>query len=334
MPNPNKDTRARPVDALFGASTAPAAPAYLVEPPVPTTTVSPPAPDRTPGAELAAIPPTRPAAEVAPPTPRRETPDEVAPPAQPAPGAPPLAEPVLPPARSDDPRFAGLSFKIEGLYDDVKIELRDSATVAEYCLGLLFKARQACEQRDYAAAEYFVQVVDARLKLSEQSRRAARSPVVWLLWLWELAALIASGALIAISHILNLTLFGLPVATEFIVLLRAMGWGAFGGVLGALYNLPSFIQARRYDPAYNMSYFARPLQGLLIGAVLFLLSQAGILAGNLMVGEVKIGPIFLYVFAVLAGFKVEYVIEFFDGILRAMFRQPKKMSRENEPMNR
>jgi hypothetical protein len=320
MPNSSKDAKPRPVDALFGESTASSAPGYVVEPPLPATTVTPPAPEPFATSKFASIPPMRAAPEVAPPTPRSEpsaSADFIVPPAQPAPAAPTSVSFKL-----DDPRFAGLSFKIEGLYDDVKIELRDSAAVADYCLRLLLQARQACENREYASAEYFVQTVDARLKRSERSRHAARSPIVWLLWLWELVALGVAGGLIALTYVVNLTLFGLPVAPEFIVLLRAMGWGAVGGVIGALYNLPWFFQFREYDPAFNMSYFARPLQGGLVGAVLFLLSQAGILAGSIVLGDVKIGPIFLYVFAVLAGFKVEYVTEFLDGLMKVAFRVP------------
>jgi hypothetical protein len=83
------------------------------------------------------------------------------------------------------------------------------------------------------------------------------------------------------------------------------------------------VQRREYDPAYAMHYFARPILGTLLGALLFVISQAGILAGNLIIGDFKAGPIFLYVFAVLAGFKQEYVGEFFDNLMKAMFGRSK-----------
>ena len=105
------------------------------------------------------------------------------------------------------------------------------------------------------------------------------------------------------------------------MLLRALGWGMIGGVFGAITSLPRSVLDRDYDPQSSMNYFAHPFIGLLIGAVLFVISQAGILAGNVVIGDLKIGPIFLYVFAALAGFKQEDVVEFLEGILKAIFRK-------------
>jgi hypothetical protein len=308
MSNPAKP---RPVDALFGDSQAPALPNYIVELAQPVTTVAPPPLDAMPPSEPSvssvAVEPT------APPPPILE-PDI------------PTPEPIFVPReqpRAYGDRFTPLAERIERLYGEVKMDLQDSKVATDFCFGLLLQARQAVEARDYARAEFCIQSVDAKLKRSQRSMKGARSLGVIFLWLWELLALAVGGGLLALTYVMNLTLFGLPVALELVVLLRAVGWGIVGGVMGALYNLPWFIQFREYDPAYAMNYFARPFGGALLGAILFLVSQAGILAGNLVVGDVKIGPIFLYVFVALAGFKQEYVGEFFDGVMRAIFRSPK-----------
>lgn len=303
MPNSSKP---RPVDALFGDENAPALPNYIVEPAAPVTTVAPPAADQPTDAPRAS-------ASTPPPPPM---PEAEAPTFQPL-----LDTHISLPADGD--RFAPLGERIERLYGEVKMDLHDSKTISEECFDLLRQARQAVEARDYARAEYCVQAVDAKIKRSQRSMKSARGLGVIILWVWELLALIAGGALIALTYVINLTLFGLPVAAELLVLLRALGWAWLGGVLGALYNLPRAVQRREYDSAYAMSYFARPFIGALLGALLFLLSQAGILAGSLVIGDVNIGPIFLYIFAILAGYKQEYVGEFFDGILRAMFRAKK-----------
>ena len=307
MPSPS---RSRPVDALFGDDNAPALPNYIVEPAQPVTTVAPP--------PLDAAPPSAPVipADVAPP-----------PPAPPVFGPDmPTPEPMIVPhaqPRTYDDRFAPLTERIERLYGEVKMDLLDSKVATDFCFGLLMQARQAVEARDYARAEFCIQSVDAKLKRSQRSMKAAFSFGVIFLTLWELIAVIVGGGLLALTYVVNLTLFGLPVVAELVVLLRALGWGMIGGGFGGLFNLPWFIQFREYDPAYALNYFMRPFVGALLGAVLFLVSQAGILAGNLVVGDVKVGPIFLYVFAVLAGFKQEYVGEFLDGIMRAIFRPPK-----------
>ena len=227
--------------------------------------------------------------------------------------------PSLP--HTEDPRFLTLSFQIERLYDQVKNDLRDSPKVTEYCFDLLLQARQAYEHRDYAHTEYFIQATDAKLKRAAKSVQAARHPILIGLWAWEIVAIVLGGGIVAISYITGLTLFGLPVNSDLLILLRALGWGMIGGVFGAITGLPRSIQSRDYDPASDMNYFAHPFIGLLIGAVLFVISEAGIIAGNIVIGSVQVGPIFLYVFAALAGFKQEYVVEFFDGILKAIFRK-------------
>jgi hypothetical protein len=314
MLNNPHDSKRRPVDALFGDNAAQPLPNYSVEPPQPATTVEPPPLDSNIDSPAPATPP---------PMASLSMPNDS--PSVPLPAAPSNIESTLPAsARADDPRFLTLSFQIERLYDEVKSVLRDSPKLTNACFDLLLQARQAYERRDYAQTEFFVQSTDAKVKRSAKSAQASRAPIVFAIWAWEIVALLMGGGIIALSYVAGLTLFGLPVATEFIVLIRVLGWGMIGGVIGGMYNLPRYVQQRDYDPAYNMHYFARPIMGALIGALLFVISQAGILAGNIVVGDFKVGPIFLYVFALLAGFKQEYVAEFFDNLMRAIFRgQPK-----------
>ncbi len=296
-PAPPNQPRPRPIDVLFGESAIAQTPAYVVEPPRPATDVSPPVP---------AAPETI------------ETP-------APQPVARPSASSAMP--SKDNPQFAAyLSNMIRQLYDDVATQLSDSPTVAEFCLGLLMQAREAYQNGDYALAEFYAESVMTKMKRSAKSVKASSSPVVWLLWLWQLSMLVVGGALIGMTYISNLTLFGLPVAAEVVVLMRAAGWGCIGGVIGAIYHMPWFVQFREYDPAYNMNYFARPLQGLFIGAVLFLISQT-FLDGQLATpsgnaGEARTGPVLLYVVAAFSGFGQQYVWEFFDGVLKAIFRSP------------
>jgi hypothetical protein len=243
--------------------------------------------------------------------------------------APPEGGPTEYPAGAD---FIYIPDAIRRLYEQVHTQLADSPRSTDLCMRALLDARAAYLNQDYASAEYFVESAEAKLKRSVRSSAASRSLKMWLLWIWELGMLVGFTALIVITFIPGLTLFGVPVASEMITLLRALAWGGLGGVLGALYNLHWFIQHREYDPAYTASYFIRPLMGVLVGAILFLISQAGILAGNAFIPalpgtpgptEIPVGPIFLYLFAILAGFKQEYVLEFFDNVLRAIFRLPR-----------
>ncbi len=297
-------SKPRPIDALFGDENTPALPNYVIEPAQPATTVSPPPPNVAP-------------------LPASDTAVEEERPAPPPPVFEPtaLAETLHSAATpSPEERFTALGERIERLYSEVKIDVYDSRVVTEYCFDLLRQARQAVEARDYARAEFLIQSVEAKLKRSQRSIKAARSLGMLLLWVWQALALVAGGGLVAMTYVINLTLFGLPVAPELIVLVRAVGWGIIGGVCGALYHLPRSVALREYDAAYTLHYGVRPLVGALLGALLFLLSQAGIVAGTLVIGDVKIGPIFLYVFAFLAGFKQEAMGEFL-GVARRQMSQ-------------
>jgi hypothetical protein len=302
MPSQNESKR-RPVDALFGESSAPS-PGYVVEPPQPPTTVSPPPPEQIAAPAPAPLPP-------------RPTPSTVTPP--PATSRAPTFDPepavaAAPPAPPD---------RISQLYDEVKKQLGDSRVVANECMGLLLKAREAYTKQDFAAAEFYAESAEVRMKRSVLSQRAAHRPIVWVMWLWNLAMLFAGLLSVAVTYILNLTLFGLAVAPAAIVLMRAMSWGVIGGVLGALTQMVWSIRRRDYDPASDASYFARPLVGAILGGVLFVLSQAGVLAGNIDIGDVHIGPIFLYVFAVLVGFGQDSVLDSFRHLFKTIFRAQK-----------
>jgi hypothetical protein len=305
---PSLDDKPRPVDALFGESNAPASTNYVVEPPQPVTTVAPPPPDPNAPAPASTAP--------------RAAPDIVATLESSAPSfdPEPIIVPHAPAASSDDRFTRDLLDRISQLYVQVKEEMRDSRVATSDCHAMLRKAREAHVNRDFATAEFYVESVQAKLKRNAASQQASRQPIVWLVWLWQLAALAAAGMIVAISYILNLTLFGLPVAPEGIVLLRAMAWGAQGGVLGAMWNIVWSVRHREYDSANNLGYFARPIVGAVLGAVLFLLSAAGVIAGDIVIGDVSAGPLFLYVFAVIAGLTQDSILEFFLGL----FRKPKR----------
>jgi hypothetical protein len=107
--------------------------------------------------------------------------------------------------------------------------------------------------------------------------------------------------------------------------MAALGWGGIGGVVASLYNLPWFVQFREYDPGYNMSYVVGPIKGALLGAIIFLIFSAGLLAATAATAtpstlEASSAVIYLiYLAACLGGYKQEYVYERMDRLLRAIF---------------
>jgi hypothetical protein len=335
MPSqPNDSTKRRPVDVLFGDKDSHSSPNYLVESPQPITTVSPPSPDETAKPAQAPTPPPpispkpapafsqsngKPQMPVSAPTFVSSMPTTPPPMPHTAPSFDPepvIAHPIAAP--NQDRYVADMSTRIEKLYERVKQSTPDSRVVANDCMALLLKARQAYATRDYPHAEFQLQSVEARLQRSEASQQASLRVIVWIIVLWELIALAASGFAIAMSYIANLTLFGLPVLPEGIVLMRAITWGALGGAFGAMTSLASRIRNREYEASSNVGYFLRPVFGGILSSIFFLLSLAGIIGGYVVFNNTQLGPLFLYVFAVLIGFKQEAVIEILGNVVKTI----------------
>ncbi len=308
---PNK-LKPRPVDALFGDAPGPT---FIVDAPQPVTTVTPPPLEDLPApAPLASFTP--------PPAPASVSPESFF---APMPASAATRRALTP---DDEKFFIALPGAIRQLYNDIETQLTDSASIAVECMKMLRQARAAYQSGDFASAEFFVASVRAKIRVSARSASASRRLVVWILWLWQLGMLGFAVYAVAITFIAYLTIFGILINPTFTVPLRAIGWGVIGGVIGALYAMLRTIQRREYDPAGEPGFFARPVLGGLIGAVLFLLSQAGILAGGgaspeIKPDEIPVGPVLLNLFAAFAGFKQEYVFEFFDNLLRSIFRLDK-----------
>lgn len=459
MASPDESGKRRPVDALFGDGDSPSAPTYIVEDPLPVTTVSPPPPDPTapvapapPASRLAPAPPSIPTPEpepepaparpAAPPAQARLSPKPVQPPpaAEPSPpdspssfrsyspapqpttpnypptleasapapqhatasypptlgpsapasqpttpgfpsaaapsapapqpptpsfqsslgASPPAPQPTpltfsssagtfpaaaprpapsRPSLRSAGPASAEPTFepepivarpsdapsdRIGELYERLKDEVGASRAVAEECMALLHKAREANSKKDYAAAEFYLESVEARLIRSEVSQDSLGSPLVWFIALWNLGMLGLCLLSLPMTFVLDATFFGLAVAPEALLLARAAAWGCIGATVGTFASMAVAIGRHEYDPANNWGYLARPIVGIVLGGVFFVLSEAGVVGGNIVVGGQVIGPIFLYVFAFLAGFGQDIIFESVWNLLRGLFRVQNK----------
>jgi hypothetical protein len=289
----------RPVDALFGDRTAVSYPNYIVEQPQPVTTVSPPPPEvwTTPDqdavsiAEPVAAPTLPDAAPIAPVQKAVE-------PAAAYPSAPIAASPV-----------ASQQDRISQLYDQVRVQLSDSRAVAKECMELLLKARMAYTEGDNAEAEYYTELVDARLTESALSQQASHRPIVWVIGLWNLAMFLVAGVTLIGTYFLNHPLFGGAVGSEALVLIRTVAWGVIGAGLGAMTTLIWSVSHREYDPANDLGYFAKVLVGAELGIFLVVL-QAIVVVGDLSIGIAQFLRIFAYFLSALVGFGQDAIVEF------------------------
>jgi hypothetical protein len=90
-------------------------------------------------------------------------------------------------------------------------------------------------------------------------------------------------------------------------------------VIASFYGLSYYIRIREFDMAYAWDYIANSLKGFLIGGVIFLLLRTGLLVAPVSNPDVS-GSYVLFLVAVLAGFKQDYVLEFLRGLMAAIFR--------------
>jgi hypothetical protein len=304
VPDRNVARKRRPVDVLFGDRSA-AYPDYVIESPQPVTTVSPPPPLLTlivepePVPPLLVMPVEEPLAEIAP----------VA-------ALPPLSEdkPTSEPEPITVSETAATQDRISQLYDEVRIQLGDTPGVSRECMELLLEARIAFTEGNFAVAEFYAESVDARLTECALSQQASRRPVVWIISLWNLVMLLAAGAILVGTYVSTLTLFGVTLAPEVLLLLRTVAWGVIGAVLGVTITLVRAIRRREYDPANELGYFAKAVVGAEFGAVFFILFQGVVVIGNLAAGVVQLLHIFMYLLAMLVGFGQDTITEFFSSV--------------------
>jgi hypothetical protein len=224
--------------------------------------------------------------------------------------------------------------EIEELYQKTIVTVGDSPAVVAYCLDLLKKARLALltgsTAEDLSQAEFYVEEVRSKLSRSQDpippgEMLNVAGLLVWSVGFWILCLPLALLPWFAPTG--QIAMWNIKIPVEMIPLLATVGWGGTGGVIGTLYNMTWFVQMREYDPAYNLDYFLRPIKGFIAGGVMMLIFTAGISTLNgpqaaLGSDKASLGFAMVYLGAALAGFKQEYVYEWFDSILKVFFRTP------------
>jgi hypothetical protein len=222
----------------------------------------------------------------------------------------------------------------EELYQKASTTVNDSPAIETYCLDLLKKARLNLLNGETAGeisqAEYYLEEVRAKLGRSQDpipraEKKNVLGIIVWSVGFWLLCVPLALLPWLAPTGLVPYLNLKLPL--EVLPLLATVGWGGIGGVIGTLYNMTWFVQMREYDPAYNLDYIVRPIKGFIAGGVMNLIFTTGIATlgasqAAAATDKGSFGFALVYLFAALAGFKQEYVYEWFDSILKVFFKTP------------
>ena len=206
-------------------------------------------------------------------------------------------------------------------------EQSSSIPLIERCSKLLGDVRTLVSnaQPDYQAISGKLDEIKYQLIRAYESRKA------WPKWfLYLLAGNV--GYLCVIIGIISWKVL-IPgqsnlQQTAYVALACAL-WGGLGGVVDALFALHTHFSDQDFDLRYRPWYFLHPLQGFSLGAVVFLLVQAGLLAvSDKALAETttastsELGITALPIaMAFLAGFKQNAAYEFIGRIVKSIFQK-------------
>jgi hypothetical protein len=220
----------------------------------------------------------------------------------------------------------------------------NSAAVTGDCDTLLEQARKQlnADPPEIAAASRSLDKVKRRLLTAYESRSAWPK---WILTLFGVNAayLFIIGFLIGWYALIpghkNLE------STAFVCLACAL-WGGLGGVIDAFFAIYYHASNQDFDLHFRTWYFVHPIQGAALGAVVYLLIQAGLMAttgtslqeattanitgaASTAVGTSNVGATALPIaIAFLAGFKQNKARRFLTRIVTSIFEQTTKSESE------
>lgn len=176
------------------------------------------------------------------------------------------------------------------------------------------------------AAEAEQKYTETRILLERAEASIQAEPLAWrLLWI-ELAYLVS---LLSIGYLIHrwpdYSLWAGLVTLH----VRTAWFGALGGVTVGLYGLYSHVQARDFDPKYELWYICKPVMGAIFGWFVFLVYFVG-LAAVQGTADPKNTAV-LYVIAFLAGFSERFTIRIIDRMMQVLTTWEDKSSGTSSP---
>jgi len=218
-----------------------------------------------------------------------------------------------------------LMTEIDSLYGAASTQLAAHPEHSGTVLKLLHEARSILIERPYAFAdaELRMQAAKTLVKRTEDSRRLSNRNWPWLLiyeLLWAaalLAGLIFEGVLAA--RIGRLSYSGASTMQEIFPVWGTMMVGGIGGVVCALWSMWYHISDKQdYDPQHNLWYMIQPVQGMVLGIIVYLVFAAGFLAFQTDITSPNVGAAAKYLpwlVAGIAGIRQTFFYELLDRII-------------------
>lgn len=212
--------------------------------------------------------------------------------------------------------------EIEQLYDEVAAELSGHKEDAAFALQTLAEAHAIIveEPGQYDEAIYRKSVVKTMLT---RKRNLSRWSYTWgiFAFVYALVWLIGIIAALGFDDRFNAILGGSGEGVDAV----GVAWftalaGGLGGVTSLLYVLSWRIAYKHeFDRQYLMAYLVRPAMGLILGGVIFLIMQAGLLLFSYVSNQDGLFPpsavALQMLFGWIVGFRQRVIYKMIDKIL-------------------
>jgi len=228
-----------------------------------------------------------------------------------------------------------LSKQMLGQISDFRAEVAEETKVRTRAQELIYQLLDEAAKYlfEETLSDQLINSADYKIQMAKQKFAEAqkqRLPLALVIGMWMLAALGISGYLIAVRELLP-SLSDMPIAQ---LMLGAVIWGTVGAAIDGLRELHTRYARQELDPNRAIWYFAHPIVGAGLGAIIFLVVFAGLLS----VGQTQIlpdgtdvggfNPAIVFLLSALVGFEEQSVIRYLRDTIRHIFRIEEKEPHE------
>jgi hypothetical protein len=240
-------------------------------------------------------------------------------------------------------QLAQVNKAIYGQYDRI---LSQNASVnpdiTDWAHNMLAEARTIVlygQVEKLARAEWNVEQVRARLDRAAESERQARR-YAWPILLWGLSwFLFLAYILFKPSLVLQWINLGdvQDVLLNPDVFLQALFFGGIGGVAAVFYHLFKYLRERSFDSQYVLSYFGKPIMGMIMGSIVYLtMFGARFVSVAVFQGQVPDSDLsglryIIYLVAVYASFKENLVFDLLNKVIKAVLGSEEEVEEAAPP---
>jgi hypothetical protein len=246
--------------------------------------------------------------------------------------------------RAVQQEFKELAKEIDAQYERILREnVSVSKPITDWAQNLLAEARGIVLAEEVAKlpiAEWDVEQVRARLdrayESQEQAKRYSVPILIWgFAWFLLFVYLVFNPTLVLqLLHVGNFS----DVLLDPQIFLQALFFGGIGGVAAVFYHLFKYMRARSFDSQYVLSYFGKPINGMIVGSIVYLtvfgarFVGLAVFQGQEPLTDITGLRLVIYVLAIAAGFKENLAFDLLNRIVKAVLGSQEEQAEGEEPI--